>query len=203
VQRASKIAGATAVAGVVIVAAGRRFGVRSRAFAVVVVWAPMAWLGTVSRLATPRLPARWHELRPFERSGRLYELLGVRAAKAVLRRGPLAAFNPRLHLPADPTPEHLAELDQRMRDAEAAHTLLFAASLGIAGHAAARGWWTAARWTLASNLVMNGYPVMLQRYNRALLQQRGPSLARATPGPWGPGVAVVGRGGADQLASRR
>lgn len=177
-QRASKIAGATAVAGVVVVAAGRRFGVRSRAFAVVVVWAPMAWLGTVSRLATPRLPDRWHELRPFERSGRLYELLGVRAAKAVLRRGPLAAFNPHLHLPADPTPERIAQLDQRMRDAEATHAILFAVSLGVAGHAALRRWWPAARWTLASNLVMNGYPVMLQRYNRALLQRRAPALTR-------------------------
>ena len=35
-----------------------------------------------------------------------------------------------------------------------------------------RGWWGAARWTLLFDVLLNGYPVMLQRYNRALLGRR-------------------------------
>lgn len=167
------VAGTTAVAVATLAWSWRRFGPASRRFAFVAVWMPMTWLGVVSRVLTPHLPQRYHRLRESELGGaRLYELLGVRFAKAVLRRGPLARFNPHLHLPAEPTPERIGRLDQRMRDAEASHTILFVATLGAALVARARGHRSAARWMLVWNVVMNGYPVMLQRYNRGVLADR-------------------------------
>jgi hypothetical protein len=48
-------------------------------------------------------------LRAFDRDGRVYQRLGVRLVKLLLRRGPLAAFNPDLHLPAERTPELRSE----------------------------------------------------------------------------------------------
>ena len=88
-------------------------------------------------------------------------------------------FNPSLHLPAERTPERLAVLDQRMRDAEASHAILLVLELGVVVHAAARGWWWAAAWTAVFDVLVNGYPVMLQRYNRALLALRyGPAVSR-------------------------
>jgi hypothetical protein len=168
--------GATAVAIPVLVLGLRVLGAASAAFAFLVVWVPMTWLGTVSRLVRPRLPAKLHQLRPFERDPRCYERLGVRAVKRLLRRGPLAAFNPGLHLPAERSPEHLAALEQRMQDAEASHLILFVAMLAVVVNAAAHGWWVAAGLTLLFDVLMNGYPVMLQRYNRVLLHQRYPSL---------------------------
>ena len=167
------VAGATAVAGAVVAWSWKAFGPRSRRFAFVAVWAPMTWMGTISRVVTPRLPDRAHELRRFERGGaRLYELLGVRAVKALLRRGPMAIFNPGLHLPGEPTPERIAQLDQRMRDAEASHAVVFVATLGAAAVAWTRGWRTTARRMVVWDLLLNGYPVMLQRYNRGLLAGR-------------------------------
>ena len=177
-RKALLLAGATVVLAGVLAGALWSFGARSPWFAFVVVWAPMMWLGTLSRLVRPRLPSAWHELRGFEADGRVYEALGVGVAKWVLRRRPLAVFNPDLHLPAERTPERLAHLEQRMRDAEASHAILLVATLGIAGHAAARGWWAAAGWTLLFDAVLNGYPVMLQRYNRALLHRRFAVVAR-------------------------
>lgn len=182
-QRSVPIAGATAAAVALVTWVHRRFGPDSRTFAFVAVWAPMAWLGTISRLVTPRLPDAWYRLRPVEASGRIYERLGVRAAKAMLRRGPLARFNPRLHLPGDPTPGRLRELEGRMEDAEATHVILFVATLGAAGHAAASGRRSAARWMLLWNVVMNGYPTLLQRYNRALLHARYPGQLPAGRDP--------------------
>ncbi len=163
---------ATVVAVLLLVWSLQFFGADSVWFAFFVVWVPMTWLGTVSRVVRPRLPEAWHRLRPFERDGRLYELLGVGLAKRLLRRGPLAAFNPDLHLPSEPTPERLAHLDQRMRDAEASHAILLVLTLGVVLNAALRGWWAAAGWTLLFDVLMNGYPVMLQRYNRARLSSR-------------------------------
>ena len=156
----------------VLVLAHRWLGPASGWFAFVVVWWPRVWVGTMSRLVQLRLPEAFHALRPFERNGRVYERVGVPVAKQLLRRGVLARFNPQLHLPSERTPEQLEQLAQRMRDAEASPTVLFVAALPVATHSAARGWWLAAVLTLVLDVVMNGYPVMLQRYNRARLAQR-------------------------------
>ncbi|HEX5521906.1 MAG TPA: hypothetical protein VFX53_00530 [Pedococcus sp.] len=154
----------------------RAFGARSVRFALIVVWLPLAWFALLGRVLAGRpvlrLPAQVHALRAFERDGRVYELLGVRVAKSLLRRGPLAVFAPDLHLPAEPTPATLADLDERMRQAEALHEILSVVTLAVVVNAAARGWWGAAGWTLLFNVLANGYPAMLQRYNRARLAQR-------------------------------
>jgi hypothetical protein len=175
-SRALVIAGASVVAVGVLSWSWKVFDPRSRRFSFVVVWAPMAWLGTISRVVTPRLPERFHELRGWERDGaRLYELLGVRVVKALFRRGPIAAFNPHLHLPLERTPARIAQLDQRMRDAEASHAILFGATTGVALLALVRGWRSTSRWVMVWNVLLNGYPVMLQRYNRGRLTRIMPS----------------------------
>jgi hypothetical protein len=173
--------GAIVVAAAALLFGLHLFGASSAAFAFLTVWVLMTWLGAVSRIVQPQLPARYHELRDFERDPRLYELLGVKLVKWLLRRGPMAVFNPALHLPTERSPQRLAELDQRMKDAEACHFVLLVAMSGVVVHAVARGWWLAAGLTLLFDVLMNGYPVMLQRYNRALLAARFPSLQPAAP----------------------
>lgn len=175
--------GATVVAVAVLTWAGRALDPQGAGFAFVVVWVPMTWLGTVSRVITVRLPASYHRLRPFERGGRPYELVGVRLVKRLLRRGPIAAFNPGLHLPTEPTPERIGQLDQRMRDAEASHMVLFVLTIGLAVGAAVLGWPVALGWVVAFDVALNGYPVMLQRYNRMLLHQRYPSAPEERSSP--------------------
>lgn len=137
-----------------------------------VVWVPMVVVGTLSHAVPLPLPQWWGRLRTWEASGRCYELIGVRLFKRLLRRGPLALFNPGLHLPHEPDHESLARLDGKMRAAEASHLLLFVSGVAIAAHSAVRGWWSAALVTTCCNIVMNGYPILLQRYNRALLRRR-------------------------------
>jgi hypothetical protein len=172
VQKVVASATAVVVSLAVLVWAERAFGAASVWFAFLVVWVPMVAVGSLSRVVQVRLPNRYHELRRFERDGRVYERLGVRLAKSALRRGPLAVFNPQLHLPAERTPAQLAHLAQRMRDAEASHAVLFVVMLAVVVDAAARGWWPAAALTLVFDVLMNLYPVMLQRYNRAKLAER-------------------------------
>ncbi len=161
--------------------AGRALDPRRARFAFLVVWVPMTWLGTISRVVQPRLPRAYHELSAFERDGRIYELAGVRSVKWLLRRGPMAVFNPDLHLPSERSSAQLVHLDQRMRDAEASHAILFVATLPVIARAVGRRWWSAAGLTLVFDVAMNGYPVMLQRYNRALLHRRYPDLCATDP----------------------
>lgn len=172
-----RVAGLTAGGSVLLAGSLRAFGPRSARFAFVVVGLPLVWFALLWRalaLRRPvlRLSARVHALRPVERDGRVYELLGVRVFKKLLRRGPLAVFAPAMRLPAEPTPTTVADLDRRMQQAEALHEILLVGMLAVVFNAAVRGWWGAAGWTLLFNLLGNGYPAMLQRYNRALLAQR-------------------------------
>ncbi len=166
--------------GVVLWLAVRALDPRGPWLALVVVWAPMTALGTVSHVSPIRLPDGFHRLRPVERDGRVYELLGVRIVKRMLRRGPAAWFNPRLHLPTTRDAESLARLDAAMRNAEASHALLLVAVLPVVVHALLRGWWAAAAWTLLFDVALNGYPVMLQRYNRARLATSRRPIDQAT-----------------------
>lgn len=173
-RRANVLASTAVTVAVVVllVWSANALGPASVAFAFLVVWLPMTWLGTCSRVVTPRLPDGYHRLRDWERDGRVYERLGVRMVKWLLKRGPFAVFNTGLHMPAERTPGQLTRLDQRMRDAEASHAILLVATFGVVVHAIARGWWAAAATTALFDVLVNGYPVMLQRYNRALLRRR-------------------------------
>ena len=88
-----------------------------------------------------------------------------------------------------------ADGTERGGDAEASHAILFALTLVVAGHAALRGWWAAAGWTLLFDVVLNGYPVLLQRYNRALLARRRAPDPREQPlQPSPPGLSEGGIG---------
>jgi hypothetical protein len=149
-------------------------------FALAVVWAPMTALGTISHVVPFRLPERFHRLRPFEIDGRTYERLGVRVAKRLLRRGPATWFNPRLRMPASRDTVSLARLDAAMRTAEATHAVLFVAVLPVVVYAMARGRRAAAAKTLVFDVLLNGYPVMLQRYNRGRLELSRPRVAPST-----------------------
>jgi hypothetical protein len=68
VRKSLLVAAATIVAAAVLLFGVRQLGATSAAFAFLVVWAPMTWLGTVSRVFQPRLPRRYHALRDGPRS---------------------------------------------------------------------------------------------------------------------------------------
>ncbi len=152
-------------------------------FALAVVWVPMTILGTVSHVTPIRLPEGFHQLRPFEVDGTLYERLGVRTLKRMLRRGPATWFNPGLRMPAHRDAASLARLDAAMRNAEASHTISFVVTLLVVGSALARRRWARAVWIVVFDVAINAYPIMLQRYNRARLttiRQPGTGQLNAT-----------------------
>jgi len=147
----------------------RTCGPRSVGFAFLVVWSIMCWVTLVALAFPLRLPAAWYALRPWERGGRRYESLGVLIAKRLLRRGPLHLLNPRLRFPPDRDAQGMVKVEAKMRIAETNHVYMFLAVVPVIAHAIARGWWAAAGWTLLFNVIINAYPVMLQRYNRGRL----------------------------------
>jgi hypothetical protein len=133
------------------------------------------------------LGPRYYHIRAFEKNGRIYKSLGIRLLKKLLRRGPLSILNPELRLSEGRSA--LSKLDQKMRDAETGHVVVFATMLTITAYPVLQGWWKATAWWLLFNVLINIYPVMLQRYNRARLELLVDRLERSRTNRQKPSVA--------------
>ena len=169
---------ATVAASFLIAWSLASFGLRSPISALVVNWLVVCWIASGSLVVPLHFPSAFYNTRTFERTGQLYERVGIRFFKKVLRRGPLRILSPKLRLPNPITMEALRDLESEMRKAETIHALVFLLMLLVAGYAAVKGWLDAVTWILLLNILINGYPIMLQRYNRIRLlelirKQRG------------------------------
>lgn len=147
------------------------FEFRSPVSAFLVNWLAMSWVAIVGQTVHLTLPRGYYGIQAFERTGQLYESLGIRLFKRLVRRGPLAIFSPTLRFPEERTNSGLQHLDSEMRKAETGHLIVFLLVLLFVIYALIMGWFDAAGWLLAFNVLINGYPIMLQRYNRIKLQE--------------------------------
>jgi len=139
---------------------------RSMAFAFGVNWVLAAWAITFGLTVMPlRLPAAYYRTRRFEQGGRLYDDLGVRWYRRVLRRV-LWSVKPAL------LRSHPGARETMIRgtyDAETGHLFILLVIAGITVWALARGWWDTAGWLVLFNVLHNGYPVLSIRQLRARL----------------------------------
>ena len=98
-----------------------------------------------------------------------YEWVGIRRFKKAMRSRLYRRVNPGFHLAGGRG--GLVALGKTMCAAEIAHALVFLVAAGFAAAMLSLGWFDAAAWILLFNVLFNGYPVMLQRYNRLRLQR--------------------------------
>ena len=118
------------------------------------------------------LPASWYRIRAFERSGRLYEALGVRRFRAFVPDGDLAnrwrrRREPRFRVVGN---RRAAKLFVRRTElSERGHLVWLAAGVLSAAFAWSIGWRGWAVYLSAGNVLVNVYPILLQRYTRARL----------------------------------
>src|SRR5512147_939210 len=127
------------------------FGFRSAIFAFLANWLAMSWAAIVGQAVHFSFPSRYYDIKAFERTGRVYERLGIRLFKRLVRRGPLALFSPTLRFPKDRSIAVLRHLDDEMRKAETGHVCIFMLMLLFIGAALLRGWFDAVGWILAFN----------------------------------------------------
>jgi hypothetical protein len=72
-------------------------------------------------------------------------------------------------MPPEISVSKLEHLREEMSSAETGHVLVFGLVCLFAVYALLRGWLAGAGWLMLFNLLINGYPVLLQRYNRIKL----------------------------------
>ena len=142
---------------------------------VVVTWSSFA----LPLRGLPRLE-HYFELRPWERSERVYRALGVPFFRAIVRRGPLSIFN--RALPAAWHAHDAERIERETRAAEACHLVAFGIVLSLAVVALLRGETQRAAWLAVLDVPLNLYPVLLQRDHRVRLAE---SVRLGEPAPPG------------------
>jgi hypothetical protein len=168
----------------VIVAWGARSFGRSLAFAFGINWILMAWAITLGRVLESaagawdglsiQLPASYYATRSFEKGGRVYDHLGVRWYRRLLRPM-LWSVKPALLRSQQGARETMI---RATHNPDAGHLLIFVVIIGITLWALISGWWETVAWLLLFNLLHNGYPMMSMRQLRARLNRREGELRR-------------------------
>jgi hypothetical protein len=150
---------------VTLVLGVRAFG-RSIVFAFGINWVLILWaILFASNVVRLRLPSRYYVPRSFEKSGRVYDLLGVRWYRRALRPVLWSVSPATLRS----LPSGRDTMIEGTKDAETGHLFILMVITAITVWALASGWWDTAGWLLLFNLLHNGYPVLSMRQLRARL----------------------------------
>ena len=165
----------TVTFAVAVVWGARAWG-QSIVFAFGVNWVLMMWaIMFASNVVPLRLPAQYYVTRRFEKAGRLYDLVGVRWYRRLLR--PLLwSVNPALLRSERDARKTMIRATE---NPEAGHLLIFVVISGITLWALVSGWWETVAWLLLFNLLHNGYPVLSMRQLRARLNAVSTRLPNA------------------------
>jgi hypothetical protein len=162
------------ISGAVILCLGwvwSNFEFSSPLFAFLVNWLFMAWVAISGQIVSfPLLTEAYYAEKAFEKTGRVYEIIGMRIFKNIVRRPPFTLLSPTLKFPAVKTEASLQALKTEMKKAETGHLLIFLVVSGLVIYALLGRQFLAALWLGLFNLAFNGYPVALQRYNRIKLR---------------------------------
>lgn len=137
---------------------------------------PGAWFAVVVAACIALwwvLPRGYFELRAFERSGRIYRCLGVPLFRRFAPNGDLAnrwerRANP--HFRVIRGRRSATELLVRTEQSERGHLVLLALGAVSAAYAIQVGWVGWAVYLSLGNMLVNLYPILLQRYTRSRLR---------------------------------
>ncbi|WP_328478016.1 hypothetical protein OHA21_26010 [Actinoplanes sp. NBC_00393] len=162
------LGGAAAVVAVTW-AVGAFLGFNGFAAAWTVHFAMMAWMSALLDAAKPELRGDWFRVRAWEPGA--YRRLGAWRYMRLLRAIGWERHNRRL----DGARSSLPAFELATRRSEAAHLVIGLIGLVLAAVAIGfRAWW-AAGWLVFLDVVLHGYPVLLQRAVRFRLQRLAPA----------------------------
>lgn len=140
-------------------------GVTSFSFSLNLNFCLMIWFTVVENQLTPLLRSAYFNEQPFEKGGRIYVFWGVSGFRWLLRFvGWEKATRP--NFPAGRTRSALQQCERSTRVSELGHTLIALIVLGVTVYVWAYYSFAESIWLLALNILLNLYPILVQRYNR-------------------------------------
>ncbi|RFZ85062.1 hypothetical protein DYU05_05505 [Mucilaginibacter terrenus] len=147
-----------------------RAGVHSFLFAWTVNFMLMLCVSVVMQTLKPELSFSYFTTRNFEKKGVIYEWFGVHAFRKMMV---LTGWE-KLHKkgnPVKPDLQAIEQLEYNTRQAEFNHLSIFIIVQIIWIYACVVHSFKGAIWLLVLNVLLNLYPILVQRYNRPRLQR--------------------------------
>lgn len=117
------------------------------------------------------LASAYYDEKPWERKGKLYESLGIHFFRKILVWIGWEKLNKKAK-PVEKNVKALAHLHLETKKSEFNHLVILFIVLGFNVFVAFKFGPIKSLWLLATNVLLNLYPILLQRYNR-------PRIARA------------------------
>lgn len=111
----------------------------------------------------------YHE-KSWEQKGKIYELLGINAFRKLLVLIGWEALI-RKSNPIEKNTKALLHLHYQTKQSELGHIIIFFIVLGFNIYAALQFGIVQSLWLLVLNILLNLYPIFLQRYNRPRLER--------------------------------
>jgi len=138
---------------------------RNGYYQLAVTWLVAVTIVLLFRVHPIWMPWRYYDLYRWEST--VYEWIGIRIYKKLVRRGPLHQFNPTLKCEGK---KDLFPLRGRFMRVETIHLYALVIMMPVMIYTAAQSWPMALGGLIFINLFINAYPVMLQRYNRKRIE---------------------------------
>ncbi|GGK63598.1 hypothetical protein ACD591_00860 [Rufibacter glacialis] len=154
---------ATGSTALVCYGVGRFLGYGSFAFAWVLNFMLMAWFTFLVNQMSPNLQAGYFLPKPFEKEGKLYQYAGIHAFRKMLVWIGWEKLMRKEHgLKINAT--SLRQLEYNTRISETGHLFIFLIVLLVTFLVTMHN--TGTLWLWLTNILLNVYPVFLQRFNR-------------------------------------
>ncbi|SIR08913.1 glycosyl-4,4'-diaponeurosporenoate acyltransferase CrtO family protein [Pontibacter lucknowensis] len=145
-------------------------GVSSFSFAWVLNFLLMMGVSSLMQTFKPKLTAAYFDGKNWERNGRVYSWLGVNTFRKIL----VWVGWEKLHKAANPVKKDLQalkKLEYNTRQSEFGHLVIFFIVLASAAWVALYYGIKQSLWLMSLNVILNLYPILVQRYNRPRLQR--------------------------------
>ncbi|WP_299987053.1 hypothetical protein [uncultured Pontibacter sp.] len=153
-----------------IVVVAYLLGVTSFSFAWVLNFMLMMSVSSLMQTFKPKLTATYYKHKNWEKHGEVYSWLGVNTFRKLL----VWVGWEKLHKAANPVKKDLQALEKleyNTRQSECGHLIIFFIVLGCSVWVAFDYGLKQSLWLIALNVVLNVYPILVQRYNRPRLQR--------------------------------
>ncbi|MES2761082.1 MAG: hypothetical protein V4677_02705 [Bacteroidota bacterium] len=112
----------------------------------------------------------YYKEKNWEKTGKIYEYLGINVFRKLLVLIGWEKLNKKAN-PVNKNQESLTHLEYRTKQSEFGHLLVFVIVLGFNIVVIFNFGLTESVWLLVLNILLNVYPILLQRYNRPRLNR--------------------------------
>jgi Flp pilus assembly protein TadB len=142
----------------------------SLAFAWALNFLLMFWVFVFTETQTSELTSPYYTSKTWERKGQLYEYCGINLFRKLLVLIGWEKLNKKSN-PVEKSAKALAHNLLRTKKSELGHLIIFFIVLGVSVVVIVNSGLRNAVWLITFNIILNLYPVLLQRYNRPRIER--------------------------------